>query len=159
MSDVPRSLVAVDVRQIPVRIWAQTQEHIDELLREFTLIAAQLQEHPEAADVPVRLTELIRDLTNQYGGLNTDQENRLAEAAEMGVTELDLVYRIPAGAVEATRRLQQLLDQADDYCRSGEHLLTLASPPELARFRRWFLDEFIEQLGGAAPTPYPDYRD
>jgi hypothetical protein len=157
MSDGPAPLVAVPILRIPVPIWARTQEHIDELLREFTLIAAQLREHPEPAGVPLRLVELVGQLTATYGGLNTDQENRLADAAAQGLAEIDLVYRVPRGAAEASRGLQAALDEADAYCRAGEHLLTLAAPPELERFRRWFLDEFTNQLHGAAPTPYPDF--
>jgi hypothetical protein len=151
-------LVSVQVRQIPVPVWARTQEHIDELLREFTFIAAQLRERPEESQVPVRLIELVEELTEQYGGLNTDQENRLADAAEEGLAELDLTYQVPPDAADGSRRLEEMLDEADAYCQAGVHLLTLASPPELVRFRSWFLEEFINQLGGAAPTPYPEYQ-
>jgi hypothetical protein len=51
-----------------------------------------------------------------------------------------------------------MLDEADEYCRRGEHLLTLETPPELVRFRRWYLQEFVNQIAGAAPEPWPDYR-
>jgi hypothetical protein len=67
------------------------------------------------------------------------------------------VYQVPAAASEASLRLQEILDEADAYCLAGTHLLTLATPPDLTRFRRWFLEEFINQLAGAAPVPYPDY--
>jgi hypothetical protein len=150
--------VEVEIRRIPIPLWARTQEHIDELLREFTLMAAQRQEHPESEAAPVRLIRLVEDLTQQYGGLNTDQENRLATAALHGVPELDLVYRVPAQAAEASRRLMEMLDDADAYCEAGRHLLTLATPEDLRRFRRWFLEEFINQLNGADPVPFPDYH-
>ena len=52
-----------------------------------------------------------------------------------------------------------MLDEADAYCREGAHLLTVATPPEELRFRRWFISEFVVQVGGAAPTPWPDYSD
>ncbi|MDQ6613230.1 MAG: hypothetical protein M3083_00295 [Actinomycetota bacterium] len=158
MSDGQLTFEAVQLLRIPVPIWAQTQEHTDELLREFTLMAARLRELPDSRDVPVRLVELIEELTEQYGGLNTDQENRLAEAAEAGVAEIDLTYRVPRQAAEAANRLQEILSESDAYCRAGRHLLTLATPPELLRFRNWFLEEFACQLNGAAPTPYPSYQ-
>jgi hypothetical protein len=160
MSDAVDStpqLIDIELLRIPVPIWAETQEHIDELLREFTLIAARMHEEGGPPDVPVRLMELIAELTQQYGGLNTDQENRLAAAAAAGVEEIDLVYRVPAGAADASIRLNDLLDEADAYCRSGTHLLTLATPPRLVAFRRWFLDQFIDQLAGRVPTPFPEY--
>jgi len=152
-------VIDVPIFGIPVAIWSRTQEHIDELLREFTLMAAQLRDRPdESLDVPVRLVELVKELTQNYGGLNTDQENRLSCAAEAGVEEIDLVYRVPREAASAVVRLQIALDEADAYCRAGQHLLTLATPPELTRFRRWMLEEFTNQLEGAAPTPYPEYH-
>jgi hypothetical protein len=157
MSDGPAALVDVRVLQIPVQLWASTQEHIDELLREFTLIAAQLREQSGPPAVPLRLVQLIAEVTQQYGGLNTDQENRLAEAAEAGLEELDLVYRVPPLAAADVGHLQDILDEADTYCRAGTHLLTLATPPDMTRFRRWFLDEFSNQLAGAAPVPFPEY--
>jgi hypothetical protein len=151
-------LADIHLLQIPIPIWAKTQEHIDELLREFTLIAAQRSDDREPPDVPVRLMALIDELTNQYGGLNTDQENRLAQAAEMGVVQMDLTYHVPYDAAEACRRLETILGQADAYCRAGTHLLTLATPPELATFLHWFLEEFVHQLDGKEPTPFPDYQ-
>jgi hypothetical protein len=157
MTDSSLELVDVQILRIPVPIWAHTQEHIDELLREFTLIAARLKESG-SVEVPVRLLALIEEVTQEYGGLNTDQENRLAEAASAGVAEIDLVYQIPRAGAVASMRLRDILDEADAYCQAGTHLLTLATPPELVRFRCWFLDEFINQLDGHAPTPYPDYQ-
>jgi hypothetical protein len=156
VTDPSAQLVDVHMVDIPVAVWARTQEHIDELLREFTLITSHLQESG-SAEVPVRLMELIEELTDRYGGLNTDQENRLAAAAAGGVEAIDLVYRIPPTGADASKRLRDILEEADAYCRAGTHLLTLATPPELLRFRRWFLDEFINQLGGRAPTRYCDY--
>jgi hypothetical protein len=156
MSDL--QLVLINVQRIPVPIWARTQQHIDELLREFTLMAAHLRDGARAEEVPARLIDLVEELTDRYGGLNTDSENRLADAAEQGLAEIDLVYQIPPEGAEASRQLLAMLDEADAYCQAGEHLLTLASPPDVVRFRRWFLEEFIDQLAGAAPVPYPEYQ-
>ena len=48
-----------------------------------------------------------------------------------------------------------MLDEADESCTRGDHLLTLATPEEL-RFRCWFIGEFVAQINGAPPTPWPD---
>ena len=40
----------------------------------------------------------------------------------------------------------------------GEHLVTLASPPTaVARYREWFLREFIDQDAGQPPTPWSEH--
>ena len=40
-----------------------------------------------------------------------------------------------------------MIDEADDYCRQGEHLLTLASPPDCIAYREWYLGQVVGQLG------------
>lgn len=152
----PTDLVEVHVRSIPVATWARAQEHTDELLREFTLIAGQ-QSNGGSQDLPVRLVNLVADLTAIYGNLSAEQGEQLAAAADAGQPEIDLTYQIPAQAAGAIVQLRDLLDEADRYCRAGEYLLTLATPPELVRFRNWYLDEVAGQLQGRPPTPWPQY--
>jgi hypothetical protein len=53
--------------------------------------------------------------------------------------------------------LIDMLDEADAFCRGGD-LLMLATPDDQVAFRRWFLAEFVTQLGGGAPTPWPGER-
>jgi hypothetical protein len=145
----------VHLLQVPVDVWARTQEHSDELLREFALIAAD----PESAGaVPARLTRLVEQLNQVYGGVATEQENQLFAAAEAGEPVIDdLAYALPVAAADACVSLSRLLDEADAFCLAGEHLLTLATPPELVRFRRWYLEQFASQLTGGDPVPWPEY--
>lgn len=55
--------------------------------------------------------------------------------------------------------LLRLLDAADDYCTSGDQLMTLVSPPGQQAFRRWYLLEFVRQLEGQPPLPWPGPTD
>jgi hypothetical protein len=148
-------IIEVRMIQLPVQAWKRTQQHTDELLREFVLLAEQLH-HDEtaAASIPVRLTQLVAELSGSYGSFSEEQEARLFEAAAAGEVALDLTYHVPAGAAAAARHLGDLLNEADDYCRSGEHLLTLETPADLVRFREWFLEEFRRQIAGEPPTPW-----
>jgi hypothetical protein len=150
-------LLEVRLIDLPVQVWAAAQEHADELIREFALITGD-QDRQGAHAVPARLTELIEELTAQYGGLNTEQEVALARAAAEGVESMDLSFAVPPAAGAAAARLGGMLDDADDYCRSGQHLLTLATPPESLAFRQWYLGEFIRQLDGAVPIAWPAWR-
>jgi hypothetical protein len=151
-------LVAVHIVGAPVGLWAKAQEHSDELFREFMLIASARERDGVDHDVPRRLTLLIEELTTRYGGFSEAQEQQLADAAAAGEPTIDLVYQIPPGAVEAARHLGELMDEADDYCRAGEHLLTLATPKPQVDFRRWYLAEFIRQGSGEPPMSWPEYE-
>jgi len=153
------AVMEVHLLRLPVPVWAEAQEHGDELIREFALIAGQLRTEGSHADVPVRLTELIEVLTSRYGSLSAAQEAQLADAAERGVPEIEhLIFpAVPVHAAEAAIQIAAILDEADEYCRAGQHLLTLATPPEVVRFRNWYLGEFVRQLAGGAPVPWPDF--
>jgi hypothetical protein len=68
-----------------------------------------------------------------------------------GLETVDLVYRVRPGAAEGGRQLEALMTEADEFCRSAR-LITLARTPVMVRFARWYLGQFIEQVGGRPAT-------
>ena len=150
---------AADVRSVhllalPVPLAAASREHFEGLMREFALIAAAEEDNDH---VPARLMELVTTLTRQFAGANTAADQRLEDAIDSGQEVIDdHVLELPAAAAPASQALADIIDEADDYCRRGEHLLTLAFPPVLDAYRRWYLGQVVDQLGGAAPVPWPD---
>lgn len=129
-------------------------------MREMYLIAQQLQlegDSAQATALPARLIALVEALTAEYSPLTTEQDRQLEEAIVRGADAIDLVYRIPAAAADAAAHLGKMLDEADEFCREGKHLLTLATPAELVRYRHWYLGEFVTQIAGGAATPWPEY--
>ena len=155
MSQSAGELVEVRLLQLPLQVWQRTQEHVDGLLREFALIA---QDDEVRAATPGRLLALVQQLTAGFGSFSEAQRIAMEEALARGESEIDLTYQVPPAAAGAAQQLGDMLDEADEYCRRGDHLLTLATPEEELRFRRWFISEFVDQLGGAPPTPWPDSR-
>ncbi|HET9187171.1 MAG TPA: hypothetical protein VFN80_04410 [Acidothermaceae bacterium] len=158
MSEV--TLHEVRLLGVPMALHAAAQEHSAELMREMYLIAQQL--HASGADgigehLPVRLVELVEALTGEFSGMTVAQDRQLEDAVASGVASIDLIYQIPAAAGAAAQHLGGMLDEADEYCRAGQHLLTLATPPELLRYRQWYLGEFVRQLAGEPPTPWSEY--
>lgn len=153
-------LVDVRLLELPVDVWSLTQQHTDELLREFTLMTSSAPDGEDPShEVPRRLLELVEVLTASYSDASDEPRRRLFAAAEAGQTVIDeLRYRVPPEVGEASLTLGAMLDEADDYCRAGQHLLTLATPPDLVRFRQWYLGEFAAQVHGRPPVPWPLYR-
>ena len=88
-------------------------------------------------------------LSDRYAIFTAQQEAQLATAIEAGEPTIDLTYTLPVSAAAAAGALGEILDEADEYCRQGQLLLTLAAPPELVAYRRWFLDQFVDQAAGA----------
>jgi hypothetical protein len=149
-------LVTVRLLGLPVELHARAAEHGEELQREFVLIADRLQHATGPADMPRRLLALISSLQGRYGGFGVEQEDLLDKAIRSGRPALDLVFRVPSEVAEGAAALGAMLDEADEYCREGRHLLTLATPPDLVAYRRWYLQEFIDQIAGQPPKPWPD---
>jgi hypothetical protein len=159
-SDVPprpddqTPLVTVRILGLPLRLHARAAEHGEELQREFTLITQGRQRAHDSTEIPARLLALIASLQGTYSGFTAEQEDVLDRALQSGAATLDLTFRVPATAADAALALGALLDEADDYCREGKHLLTLATPPDLLAYRRWYLGEFVDQIRGGEPRPW-----
>jgi hypothetical protein len=148
-------LFAVHLVRIPTAVHQRASEHLDGLAREFALIHDSAREH---SSVPSRLRELVDSLHGQFDGLGEAENTQLREAAAAGVPEIDLTYHVPAAWADACVVILQLLDETDDYCRSGA-LLTLATPPEAVAYRRWVFGEFIRQVAGEPPLSWPDHLE
>jgi hypothetical protein len=160
-ADPAAELVTVRLLRFPLAVHARAQRHMDELLREFALVAAGRQRQRDVPEdhrqTPERLLTLVDELTRDFSSFTSAAVADREAAFAAGQEEMDLVYRVPPAAALAAQRLDQLLDEADDYCRRGSYLLTLAAPEEIVRLRRWFLEEFGRQLVGEAPLPWPEY--
>jgi hypothetical protein len=153
VADAGDGLRTVRIVGLPVPLHVRTSEHTDELMREFMFLRAQ-SDDPEAPTVPARLLDLVDDLSGRYAGFTAGTQAELDAAIAEQRPSVDLEYRVPADVGEACVHLRDSLDAADDFCRQGEHLLTLASPDDVVAYRRWFLDEFVRQVEGEPPRPW-----
>lgn len=154
MSDKDR-MVSISIRGLPVPLHASSQAHSDELMREFRLLAEQMRQ--EGSDgVPRRLIELVNALEGQYSNFTETQEDEIEAAIASGAATVDLTYKLPAHIGDGVRALGTVLDEVDELCREGQHLLTLCTPPDQVAYRRWFLEEFTRQIDGYPPTAWAD---
>jgi anti-sigma B factor antagonist len=136
---------------VPVEIWRRASLHQEAVQRELDIIQSSL---PDDA-APNRFSRLVAELDARFGRAGDPTWARLREAAEKGDEQVDLVFVVPVETAEASRRLDRTLDDLDAFCLAGDKLLTLATPEELVRFRRWFLGEFTRQIeGGHDPMPW-----
>ena len=148
-------MVTITIRGLPVPLHATAQAHSDELMREFRLVAEQMRQEGTHG-LPRRLIELVNALEGQYSAFTEAQEDQIETAIATGASTVDLVYELPASVADGVRALGAVLDEVDEMCRAGQHLLTLATPPDQVAYRRWFLDEFTRQVDGEAPIAWAD---
>ena len=147
-------LVEVRVFGVPLPLLERARQHQESLEREFRLIAFTAPD--DAGHVTARLLALVEELADRFGTFGLVQ-GAIDAALARGDATIDLSYDVPETAREASLRLGALLDEADAFCRGGE-LLNLATPDACVELRRWFLGEFVAQIGGASPTPWDRWR-
>lgn len=139
-------MAEVELLGLPVQSWLRASAHQEALLREFDIIrAGQSRE-----SVPNRLNALVDEIVLQFGDIGASWRRRIEEAGERGEESLDLSIRLPVGSAIAARRLAEMMREVDEYCLSGD-ILTLATPPDIADFRTWLLEEIAGQIAGRRP--------
>lgn len=148
-------LVEVRLLDLPLDLYRQTTQRHEELMREFALIAL---DNSADSDVPERLLELIDTVRARFSRFSEPTRLELEEAAAAGRDTIDVTFEVPPAVADAIPELAKHLDEADEFCRSGE-LLTLERPEECKRFVDWYLGEFIRQIGGEEPRPWSQPQD
>lgn len=135
--------------ELPVRLHHRTVQHLDELLREFSYLDAS------HSALPTRLLQLRDDLRARFSAFTSGPLAELQAASAAGAMSVDLRHVVPSAVGPAALQAMYMLDAADEFCRNGEHLLTLAAPKETVHYRRWYFGEFARQCAGEPPTPWP----
>jgi len=142
------------LRDYPLRLWAQQQEHTQELLREFSLLLIGQKSASPEHEAPAQLVELAQMFDSRFGPL-LDQLTATRQAAyDAGHDRMDSVVPLVAGTAELMDRVREVLAAVDDYCRQAT-LLALARPPQLVALFEWTDRELRTQLAGGDPTPWP----
>ena len=145
-------LVEVRFVELPVRLHLQAAQHLDELQRELTYVAA------EPGSAPARLAELSARITTEFGAFAGGPRAEIRAAVAAGRAAIDVSFRLPPSAGSAAVLANAMLDEVEDHCRQGG-LLALAAPAEVSAYRRWFFSEFTSQVGGAPPCPWPEWAE
>lgn len=145
-----QELHVVHLLGLPVRLVLDGRDRHDSLLREFALLAlSPRDDRPQ----PPRLVALTELLGVQYGSAEPRPDDVVDAALQRGDATIDVTYEVPVSVLDAAARLEALMAEADEFCRS-EQLLTLPRSPLQVRFADWYLGEFRRQLDGLPPQPW-----
>jgi GAF domain-containing protein/anti-sigma regulatory factor (Ser/Thr protein kinase) len=142
------------VERFPVRLGAVPTElllaakaHIDNVVREFTLMRSGYA--TDGLSLPAHLRELVVTVTEDFAEARTEIKRQALSAADRGDAFTDLVLHLPPSAADAGERYLAALDEVDYYARAAQ-LLTLAPPRSHREFRHWYVQALVDQLRGAA---------
>ena len=143
----------VQLLGVPVDLYFDASRHMNEVVREFALISLGDQSGTNE-HVPGRLLELADALRKRYADDAGAIRSQFEAGASAGRETIDLQLPADETAAALTVDITELLDAADEFCRSGE-LLTLASSPAVVAWRHWWRDQVVGQVrNDADPVPW-----
>ena len=153
---MPRSEVigTAVLRDYPLRLWEEQQEHTAEMLREFQLMLSGQESGQTTSSPPAQLLQFAASFTGRYGALLDEISVSRQQARQQGLDRMDSEVPLLAGTAEILEHVRGVLDAVDAYCRHGD-LLMLARTPVQVALQQWTNRELVAQLHGAAPTPWP----
>jgi hypothetical protein len=143
----------VQLLEVPVDLYIKASRHMGEIVREFALISFGERSGVNER-VPAGLLELVAQLRGEHRRATDAIRTRFEEAAARRDATIDLELPAEDAVADMTDRITELLDAADEFCRSGD-LLTLAAPPQVVAWRHWWRDQVVGQIReGAEPMPW-----
>lgn len=149
---LPEGWFVVRLDGCPVELSLRQDQHLDELVRELTLMSVD-KGNPESAALARRLEAILR------APAHARVAGRLqAQAAfERGERLVDVEMAMPREFSHEVRLLDHAVREADVLC-DERRLLTLASPPEVREFRAWMTEQIVTQVDQEAePVTWLDW--
>jgi anti-sigma regulatory factor (Ser/Thr protein kinase) len=136
---------------VPVDAYLDLQAHNDAVFRELELVGIELANG--GARPPEPLEGLVDRLYRPFRSQRDGYRDAVAAAQAAGRPTVDLTTVASPANVPSARAYLELLEQADELCRTGM-LLTPPPPAQVRSLRRWFVEEMAAQLlDDAPPTP------
>jgi len=137
---LPEGWFVVRLDGCPVELSLRQDQHLDELVRELTLMSVD-KGNLESAALARRLEAILR------APAHARVAGRLqAQAAfERGERFVDVEMAMPREFSHEVRLLDHAVCEADVHC-DERRLLTLASPPEVREFRAWMTEQIVTQV-------------
>lgn len=151
----------VSLGDVPTALLMAAKAHVDNLVREFTLVARGA-ESGMSGEVPPHLASLIPTVVTRFAEARQEIKRQAIAAANQGHSHVRLELSLPVDAADAGEDYLRALDEADAYCHAAR-LLTLETPPQHRVFRHWYVGQLVAQLraigSGSPPPPTESFED
>jgi anti-anti-sigma factor len=154
--------ITVRLLGLPVKAATEAAAHHDGLMRELALI----RESDDQQALPPALRTLLDELADRFDIFAPEPREGIeravlerTDADAQSVQTVDLEYRITVRLAKSARRLRELFDEVDAFCRAGEFLVTVESPPEARALRNWVLAQFMEQADGRSALSWLEWQE
>jgi len=140
------------LRDYPLLLWAEQQEHFDSLVREFQLLLTGSESG--MAEAPRKLVDLADMFTSRFGPLLQAVNDERQAALDSGKDRVDSHVPLVEGTPQLLEMVRSVLAEVDAYCAAGD-MLVLPRSPRLVALGEWAHEELVRQYEGGEPTPWP----
>jgi hypothetical protein len=136
---------------VPVRDYLALREQNDAVLRDVDLLLIGARRGLDTP-VPDALLAACRRLRDGFGNPAGAYRDVVLAAAAAGQEHVDLRGPLPRAGAHLARAYIEMLEEVERFVADG-HLFVEAPSPEVLELRRWFVQQAMDQEGGAEPTP------
>jgi GAF domain-containing protein/anti-sigma regulatory factor (Ser/Thr protein kinase) len=149
----------IHLGDVPTDLLLAAKSHVDNLVREFALVAAAEVDGAEDRGTP--LARVIESVVHNFEAARRSIKRQALASADRGDERTDLTLVLPLSAADAGEAYLEALAEADSYARAAR-LLTLETPPAHRVFRHWYVESLVHQLrrraDGLPPTAPPTFE-
>jgi anti-sigma regulatory factor (Ser/Thr protein kinase) len=153
-ADVARAGIKVVIKELPIAVYLEAEQHGDGLMREFAFMAQVPPATASAPEQPRRLLELAEAVRAAFTNATSSMRPQVEAALRSDQSTVDLELIVPDQGWQLLLVLAAQLDEIDRLSEQGE-LVTLASSPTVRRFRHWYSQQIADQVAGKPPQPWP----
>ncbi|HWC33306.1 MAG TPA: ATP-binding protein [Mycobacteriales bacterium] len=147
----PSPRYEIELGWVPTDLLVAAKAHIDNIVREITLMTAPSD---EAEMLPSETMGLLARVTDDFAEARDEIKRQALDAARRGAVFTDLTLHLPVSAATAGLRYLAALDEADRQARASR-LLTIAAPPSHRLFREWYVRALVDRLRAASRREPP----
>ena len=138
-------VVTVAVPGVRADLLYGAKSHLDDLVRECSLLSHSHRTHEHVRDDVAKLASHLTDLAVRLTVFRNQVRRQAVSAGSDPDHVLTLTLVLPAELADDLAEYRDVLDRVDELARR-EVLLTGLDAPEHQEFRRWKLDRVVEQL-------------
>ncbi len=125
--------------EVPAGVLVESEEQIDELVRELELLELGARAGSDA-QVPPRLRVVVSEVLDLVQEVRAAARRQAEDVLDAEGRDATVTLELPGStSVAALVHLYALLAEVDEHCSRGE-LLTLAAPEHVQRFRADLID-------------------
>lgn len=151
--EISPEIQTVTLRDLATRDLLGMIEHLDDVIREISLVAAGARSGTARATLPEYVMTAMDRVRPILYAQKEAISRQVASAWRRGEPTLDVTVELAPSAAPTIREVLEVFEVLDDVAIGDRAMLLPATRPEVFDFRRRFFTRVAEELGGATETP------